>query len=210
MKTIILANGEIPSHSKAIEVLQEATHIVCCDGAITNLLQLGFIPTIIIGDLDSISEDHYREFINIIVEDKNEAYNDLQKAIRFCISKNWHDIIILGAFGIREDHSLANISILLQYGNPKLYDNQIVSLKMITNSGEFTPIYGTTTFTSCCAQQVSIFSFDKHTKLTFHGLKYPVTNRSFHYLWEGSLNEALADSFTIECSGGEVLVYQAY
>lgn len=210
MKTIIFANGEIPSHPKAIEALQEATYIVCCDGAINNLMNLGFYPTIIIGDLDSISEDYLKEFKNIIVEDKDEEYNDLQKAIRFCISKKWVDIIILGAFGIREDHSLANISIMLQYGNPKLYDNQMFRFKMITNSGEFTPIYGTTTFTSYCKQQVSIFSFDKNTKLTFQGLKYPVANRSFHYLWEGSLNEALTESFTIECSGGEVLIYQAY
>lgn len=208
MKTIILANGEIPSHPKAIEALKNATHIVCCDGAIKNLIQLGFSPTVIIGDLDSISEEMYTKYSSIIIENKDEAYNDLQKAIKHCISNKWEDIIVLGAFGIREDHSLANISIILQYSNPKI--NKNIRIKIITNTGIFTPIYKTTRFESIKKQQVSIFSFKRETKLTFHGLKYPVTNRSFQYLWEGSLNESLSDSFTIECSGGEVLVFQVF
>lgn len=210
MKTIILANGEIPTHPKAIEALQTATYIVCCDGAINNLVELGFNPTVIIGDLDSISEAMYSKYRDIIIADKDVEYNDLQKALRYCISMNWLDIIILGGFGKREDHALANISIMLQYSNPLLNQNFELKIQMITNTGLFTPIHQTTTFESFEKQQVSIFSFDKNTKLTFHGLKYPVENRSFQYLWEGSLNESLSDSFTVECSGGEVVIFQVY
>lgn len=210
MKTIILANGEIPTHPKAIEALHTATHIVCCDGAINNLVELDFNPTVIIGDLDSISEAMYSKYRDIIIADKDVEYNDLQKALRYCISMNWLDIIILGGFGKREDHALANISIMLQYSNPLLHLNFDLKIQMITNTGLFTPIFQTTTFESFEKQQVSIFSFDKNTKLTFHGLKYPVENRSFQYLWEGSLNESLSDSFTVECSGGEVVIFQVY
>jgi thiamine pyrophosphokinase len=210
LKTIILANGEIPTHPKALEALLKATQIVCCDGAINNLVELGFNPTVIIGDLDSISEAMYSKYRDIIIADKDVEYNDLQKAIRYCISMNWNDIIILGGFGKREDHALANISIMLQYSNPLINLNFEFKIKMITNTGLFTPIFQTTTFESFEKQQVSIFSFDKNSKLTFHGLKYPVENRSFQYLWEGSLNESLSNSFTIECSGGEVVVFQVY
>lgn len=210
MKTIILANGEIPTHPKAIEALQVASHIVCCDGAIKNLLELGFNPTVIIGDLDSISEALYSQYREIIIADKDEEYNDLQKALRYCISMHWLDVVILGGFGKREDHALANISIMLQYSNPGVNQKDELKIKMITNTGLFTPIFETTTFESFEKQQVSIFSFDKQAKLTFHGLKYPVKNRSFQYLWEGSLNESLSDRFTIECSRGEVVVFQVF
>ena len=47
-------------------------------------------------------------------------------------------------------------------------------------------------------------------RLTFDGLKYPVDDRSFSWLWEGSLNEAVGDRFTVGEDGrAPVLVYRA-
>ena len=61
------------------------------------------------------------------------------------------------------------------------------------------------------SEQVSIFSFTPTARLTFHGLRYPVNQRSFAELWEGASNESLGDSFTIELHDkGQVLVYQAF
>lgn len=207
---MILANGEIPQHLKAIEALREADKIVCCDGAVFNLISLGFNPTVIVGDLDSIPDVLKLQFKDLIVEDKDEEYNDLQKAIRYCISKNWLDISLLGGFGLREDHALANMSIMLQYANPNYSKSKSLKMQMITNSGLFTPFFETTSFLSYKGQPVSIFSFNKESELTFHGLKYPVKKRRFAHLWEGTLNEAISDQFTIECSGGELLVYQSF
>ena len=82
---------------------------------------------------------------------------------------------------------------------------------MVTNYGIFTPILKTHTFQSHQGDAVSVFSFTPKTHLTFHGLKYPVNNRCFNHLWEGSLNEALADEFTVELHDeGRILVYQAF
>ena len=75
----------------------------------------------------------------------------------------------------------------------------------------FTPISGTTTFSSRAGEQVSIFNFTPGTRVTFHGLRYPVTQRTFAELWEGASNESLGDRFTVELHDeGQVLVYQAF
>jgi thiamine pyrophosphokinase len=82
---------------------------------------------------------------------------------------------------------------------------------MVTNYGIFTPIHYTTTFESYPSQQISIFSFSPEAVITFHGLKYPVNKRNFKELWEGSLNEATANQFTIELTkNAAILVFAAF
>ena len=200
-KIVILANGEKPTHSIPLHILINAEKIVCCDGAITFLEQQNIVPHIIIGDCDSISEAQKEKYKSLIQTDQNDEYNDLQKAIKYCMTNGWKEIVILGAAGYRDDHFLANIGILMHYANK-------LSLTMITNYGIFIPIHQTSSFKSFSGQQISIFSFSPEVKITFHGLKYPVCKHKFKELWEGSLNEAISDHFTIEFEdGGEVLVY---
>ncbi|MDR0206886.1 MAG: thiamine diphosphokinase [Bacteroidales bacterium] len=203
-KTVILANGEKPIHHVPLSILREAERIICCDGAIAFLEQEKKNPHIIIGDCDSISFEHRKKFKSIILKDENENYNDLQKALKYCIANGWNEVVILGASGLREDHFLANIGILMNYSD-KLF------LKMVTNYGIFTTLQKTTTFESFAGQQISVFSFSPETEITYHGLKYQVFKQKFKSLWEGSLNEALSDSFTIEItSRGKILVFGAY
>ncbi|MCL2434975.1 MAG: thiamine diphosphokinase, partial [Lentimicrobiaceae bacterium] len=88
---------------------------------------------------------------------------------------------------------------------------EALSLTMVTNYGIFTPIHCTTTFESYARQQVSVFSFTPEMEITFQGLKYAVDRQKFKELWEGSLNEAVGQGFTVELGGrGAVLVYRVF
>ena len=201
---VILSNGEKPSHIIPINILKNTEKIICCDGAISFLEQKNFKPHIIIGDCDSITSAQKEKYKSIIYEDNNTEYNDLQKAIKYCIENKYSEVTILGATGLREDHFLANIGILMHYANH-------ISLTMITNYGIFTPINKTTTFNSYHGQQISVFSFIPETEITYHGLKYPVSKKTFKELWEGSLNEAVSESFTIEIEkNAAILVFMAF
>jgi thiamine pyrophosphokinase len=203
-KIVIIANGEKPSHEIPVNILKNAETVVCCDGAISFLEQLNITPHIIIGDCDSITPAQKEKYKPIILTDKTDAYNDLQKAIRYCMTNKWWDVVILGASGWRDDHYLANVGILMHYANR-------LSLTMVTNYGIFTPINKTTSFDSFPGQQISIFSFSPDTGITYHGLRYPVYKQQFKELWEGSLNEAVAESFTVEIEGnGAVMVFGVF
>lgn len=202
--TIILANGEKPSAPQCIELIHNAETIVCCDGAIRHLEELGIRPTVIVGDGDSLTAEQRNRYVSIIDADPSTDYNDLTKAFRYCEAHWLDDLTILGATGLREDHTLANLGLLLRYAGR-------FRVRMVSNYGIFSAIGGTTTFTSRAGEQVSIFSFTPTAKLTFHGLRYPVAQRTFAELWEGASNESLGDSFTIELhNSGQVLVYQAF
>jgi thiamine pyrophosphokinase len=203
-QTTILANGAPPSHAIPLNILKNAAKLICCDGAISFLEQQNITPYIIIGDCDSISSEQKEKYKSIIHVDDNLEYNDLQKAIKYCIKNEWENVIILGAGGQRDDHFLANIGILMHYANK-------LSLTMVTNYGIFTPINHTTVFESYSGQQISIFSFSPEAEITFHGLKYPVYKQKLKELWEGSLNEAVAQHFTIEIEkNAAVLVFAAF
>ena len=201
--TVIVGNGETPQGEIPLLFLQRAQFIVCCDGALDKLLHIGIKPNIVIGDCDSISEEKRQQFQDIIIEDQDEEYNDLQKALKYCMKQQLGPVAVLGASGLRDDHQLANLSILNMYSAK-------MDLIMVSNYGLFSFISEDTTFASLPGQEVSVFSFDGQAIFSFEGLQYPVHNRRFTQLWEGSLNKALGEHFTVKISGGRGLVYREY
>jgi thiamine pyrophosphokinase len=227
--TIVVANGEIPSSELSLSILNDKRRIICCDGALHKLVSINIIPDIVVGDGDSMdaqllppqtnienpqidSGSLCRDAINRVstngheipyFQDRSEEYNDLQKALKYCNSKGYDNILLMGCAGLREDHFIANLSIMVMY-------SERLNLAMLTEHGVFNAFQGVATFASFTGMQVSVFARNPHTKLTFQGLKYPVNNRSFNWLWEGSLNEAVGESFTVEAEDkGAVVVYRA-
>ena len=201
--TAIVANGEVPSSELSIRLLRNMKRVVCCDGALQKLLSINIIPDVVVGDGDSIDEEELLRYKIPYHADKSEGYNDLQKALKHCLSNGYNDILLFGCGGLREDHFIANLSIMAMY-------TKEMHLTMLTENGVFSILRNRSTFRSLPGMQVSVFARSPHTKLTFTGLKYPVNDRSFKWLWEGSLNEAVDDEFVVEASDDEpVVIYRA-
>lgn len=200
---VIVGNGEAPQGKIPLLFLQRARTIVCCDGALDKLQHIGVQPDIVIGDCDSLSDEAWTKFKDIIIEDPDEECNDLQKALKYCIEQKLGPVAVLGASGLRDDHQLANLSILNMYA-------ERMELIMVSNYGIFSFIDKDTTFASVSGQEVSVFSFDGQAVFSFEGLQYPVHNRRFTQLWEGSLNKAVGERFTVKISGGKGLVFREF
>jgi thiamine pyrophosphokinase len=199
---VILAAGDFPSHSVPMQVLEQyRDRIICCDGAADALLDAGFYPEIVVGDGDSLSAEAYQKVSDRFICDPDQETNDLTKAFRYAVSRNYSRLLILGATGKREDHTLGNISLLADY-----LDHAEVS--MLTDYGRLIPAKGNNVFTSCPGQQISVFCMDQ-SPLTLRGLKWPLENRIISRWWETTLNEALSDRFEIQTTG-KVVVFQAY
>lgn len=205
-ETVILANGSFPCSYLPLTLLHQAQYIVCCDGATDNLLEYThLIPDAIVGDCDSLSPQTKERFINIIHHTPDQNTNDLTKAIHLCISKQKHNITILGATGKREDHTLANIFLLAHYLQ---FPNTFI--RLITNDGVFEAIHQNTRFESKKGQQVSLFSIDKTTSITTHNLKFPLMNNTLSELWCGTLNESVDNHFQIDVRGGRLIVFRSF
>ncbi|MDR2388189.1 MAG: thiamine diphosphokinase [Tannerellaceae bacterium] len=203
--TVIVANGSFPVLPAALERLDKASVIIACDGAVQLLHQRGIAPTAIVGDLDSIPDALRRHYADRLYGETEQETNDLTKAVHFACDSGQTDVLILGATGIREDHTIANVSLLLDYAR------LLHRIEMLSDYGLFTPILSGATLSSVRGQQISIFSPHPGVEiLDTEGLRWPIRRRIFTSWWQGSLNEALGDTFTLWLSGGGVIVYRQH
>lgn len=197
---IILANGDYPSADVPVQLLKEAPYVVCCDGGANEYIEKGYTPDIIIGDGDSLSEENRRLYADLIHHNPDQETNDQTKAIQFLLSQGKKRIAIVGATGKREDHTIGNISLLMEYMRMG------VEVCMYTDYGVFVPCKDTCVFECRPGQQVSIFNFTAKG-LKSKGLAYPTYD--FTSWWQGTLNRCTDASFTIEAEG-EYLVFLNY
>ncbi|HBI81203.1 MAG TPA: thiamine diphosphokinase [Bacteroidales bacterium] len=204
MKAVILADGEFPSHTKPLNELLYAPILVCCDGAIEKLDSLAITPTALVGDLDSVKEPLKHKFKSIMYHDPDQNTNDLTKAVKWCLNQRIKNIVIVGATGKREDHTLGNIGLLCNYARMGAH------VTMLTDTGTLKPLLASATIESYTGQQVSIFSPNNQTIISTKNLKYPIVNQPLTELWMGTLNESLGKQFEITFSPGPLIIYQKY
>ena len=203
-QTIILADGAFPQHSIPLAFMEKAGRIVCCDGSVSNLLAYGLNPDYIVGDLDSIPEELKIRFSSVLHHDPDQETNDLTKAVQFCRNHNWNEITILGATGKREDHSIGNLSLLIDYA-------ENIRVQMLSDYGSFVPqLADSAGYESYPGEQVSIFSFDADARFVSTNLRYPLDNRCLTSWWQGTLNESETGSFTIHKDKGKALIFREY
>lgn len=201
--TVILANGKFPEHKIPVGILKNASMIVCCDGAAEQLIAFGLEPFAIVGDCDSLGINILQKYEKIIFRIAEQETNDLSKSVKWCSERGYNDIIILGATGKREDHTIGNISLLAEYA-------RTVKVKMVTDTGTFQPVLKSGRFDSFAGQNISIFSVDQQTEISSSGLKYPLKKRRLKNWWEATLNEATGTSFSLEFKGGPLIIYTKF
>ena len=197
---VILANGDYPVAPCPLQILREAPYVVCCDGGANEYIEKGHLPDVIIGDGDSLSETNRKRFAGIFHHNPDQETNDQTKAVQFLLSKEKRRIAIVGATGKREDHTIGNISLLMEYMKMG------TEVRSYTDYGVFVPCKGSCTFDCYIGQKVSIFNFTAKG-LQSKNLAYPIYD--FTTWWQGTLNTCTDTSFTIEADG-EYLVFLNY
>ena len=187
---VLLVNGEFPTHPVPLRFLNSAETIICTDGSADKLLAHGRTPDVIIGDMDStkLKKD---DFKGVWISSLNQNKTDLQKTLDWCIANNLNDVIVLGAMGKREDHSLGNLHALAEYSSK-------IDITFVSNFAVIYSFKGKRTFSSLKGQQISIVAIENVKFISTVGLKYELNNEPFPPACNGISNEAESDEFTIE------------
>lgn len=199
-QAVIQGGGDAPAHAVPRRLLEQAERVVCCDGTANMWAGTGRRPWRIVGDGDSISAEARKEFADIIRISPDQETNDQTKAVNYLQQKGISRIAIVGATGRREDHSLGNISLLIDYMKRGL------DVRIYTDFGVFIPCRDTCRFHCPVGTAVSIFSFGTEG-MTSTGLAYPLYD--FTTWWQGTLNHTTAEDFSISCRG-DYLVFLNY
>lgn len=198
---VILANGSYPTHEIPLEILKGHGYLCCCDRAGLTALEHGLRPDAIVGDGDSLPLSTQRELADIFHKVDEQEYNDLTKATRFMLAKGFKKIVYLGATGLREDHTIANVSLMATYRK-----EMGVEPIMATDYGWFSVNEGKQVFRAFPGQQVSIFNLGCR-RLSSRGLRWDAY--PYATAWQGTLNEAVASSFEMD-GDGLYMTYQTY
>ena len=126
MRAVILSGGVYRDPEFCRSFIDGADLVVAADIGGKLLLDLGVpedIPTILIGDMDSIDEADLADFkefkkngenVEVIKVSPEKDATDTELAFDIALKKGADEIIILGALGGRMDHALANLSLLIR------------------------------------------------------------------------------------------------
>lgn len=191
-EAVVIDAGSFPDNPIALAWLNGCDRIVCCDGAADSYLSRGGKVWRIVGDCDSMSAEIKKKYADIIRRIPDQETNDQTKAVRYLADRGVRRIAILGATGLREDHTMGNISLLIDYMQ------EGIEARAYTDYGVFIPVDGNKIFRAPKGSQVSIFNFGA-TGMNGEGLRYPL--RDFDRLWQGTLNETTEAAFTIRAKG---------
>ncbi|MBR1589327.1 MAG: thiamine diphosphokinase [Kiritimatiellae bacterium] len=205
----ILANGAMPRHPKPLQILSEASFLICCDGALAAARALGREPDFVVGDGDSIPPSDRESLGDRFIHVAEQDTSDLAKAFRFACSRASRppasiSIAILGATGLREDHTLGNIFRLVDF--TAIVPNTVI----YTDTGVFEAVRNERAFVAQPGDAVSIFVTIPGTSVSSKGLQWPLDGVSLDELWAGTLNRVAGDSFSIRTDGRPALVYRQY
>ena len=208
-RVVIIGDGKFPKSEYPRYLIRTADFIICCDGALKKFLKNAKaifgeerLPDLVIGDMDSLSLPLRQKYADIIIKIDEQEHNDQTKAFTWAIGniENISSICILGATGDREDHTIGNVSLLMEYARRFNLDEKGISVEMISDHATIFAV--TDTFEMDCGigRRVSIFSPDNSLKIKSEGLEWPVDDVVFDNWWKATLNRAGTDTVKLTFS----------
>ena len=206
---VIVGNGQFPKKEYPLYLLESADYVVCCDGALDTYLwhfsgRNLRRPDVVVGDMDSLSKKTAERFRDIAVKIDEQETNDQSKAFHY-ILEHFPDvdtIHILGATGKREDHTIGNLSLLMEYAREMRRQDcgRTVSVDIVSDWSTAFAITDSCTLDVGEGRSVSIICPDNSLNIKSEGLVWPTDNVVFDNLWQATLNRASADRISLTFS----------
>lgn len=204
---VIICDGAFPKTEYPRYLISSADFIICCDGALRKFIRNSTaifgeerLPDLVIGDMDTLPMTMQKKYADIIIKENEQEHNDQTKAVRWAVNnlEGIEAIHILGATGGRTDHTIGNVSLLMEY--TRMFDLGEIVIEMVSDNGTIFPINDTTEFECGPGRSVSIFTPDNTLKIKSKGLEYPTDDVVFDNWWKATLNKSTDDNVRLELS----------
>ena len=106
----------------------------------------------------------------------------------------------MGATGNRLDHTIGNVSLLMEYTRMFDLEGLGVNIEMVSDNGTAFAISDTTEIDCGIGRSVSIFTPDSTLNIKSAGLEYPTDGVVFDNWWKATLNKASYDTVRLTFS----------
>lgn len=202
---VIICDGSFPKSEYPRYIIRNADFIVCCDGALTKFLRhspgifgVRRLPDLVIGDMDTLSPAMQKKYADIIIREDEQEHNDQTKAVRWILNNidEIGSVHIMGATGGRADHTIGNLSLLMEY--TRMFDLGEIIIESVTDEGTIFPVNDTIEFECGEGREISIFSPDNSLRIKSEGLAYKTDDVVFDNWWKATLNKASQDRIRLE------------
>jgi thiamine pyrophosphokinase len=205
-RAIIFANSSLPDLEAARRIIQPGDTLIAADGGTRHILALGLLPSLVIGDLDSLSADDRQRLEDAGVElrpyprDKDET--DLELALGYAIEDGFGKIRILAALGGRLDQTLANLALLT---DPRLSTPDV---RLDDGVEEAFFVRDHATVAGRPGDTVSLLPWGGPAEgVTAEGLHWPLHGETLHpHQTRGVSNEMLGTAASVSIQTGLLLV----
>ncbi|PHS35510.1 MAG: thiamine diphosphokinase [Alkaliphilus sp.] len=180
MKIVIVTNGIINDLNHLEQIIIKSDYVICADGAARYLAALNIYPDLLVGDLDSISPNDLKQMrdrsVKIEEFPTDKDMTDTELAIEYALELNPTSITIVGALGLRWDHSLGNIMLLAKM------IKKGVPCKIIDEKTEITIVDREIELEGNIGDTISLIPLSNEVKkVTLEGLKYPLLNKNISF-----------------------------
>jgi thiamine pyrophosphokinase len=113
---VIAANGVLIEPMRVSSLIQPDDLVIAADGGAAHLVASGVWPQVVVGDMDSLTGDLAAELAEggakFIEYPEDKAQTDLELALRFALSQNPDEVLLVGLTGGRLDQTLSNLLVL--------------------------------------------------------------------------------------------------
>lgn len=201
-RAVLVCNGSIDT-KQLYSNISKSDFLVAVDGGANKLVKTGFVPDVIIGDMDSINNAALKKFrqCKFVKFPAEKDKLDLELALDYCIGRGLRETVILGAIGSRADMSLTNVFVLsalpANVNARIIHENQeifIVPKKKFSIKG-------------VPGERISLFPLSGEVKgLTLRGLRYGLDNYNLRFgIGRGISNEFKSKKTEISFKSGTLL-----
>ena len=112
---LIVIGGDRPDPRALAHIPSDAT-VICADSGLDHALALGLMPTVFLGDMDSVSPgalaNSQSETWTVISYDPLKDQTDTELALQYASSQGYENITLLWGSGDRIDHVLGVLAAL--------------------------------------------------------------------------------------------------
>lgn len=201
MKGLILCNGLAPSVSLFRGHHKSAELFIAADGGGNSARQMGFLPDIVIGDLDSFKRQPGDDFE--VIKDPDQETNDLEKALSLAAERSVTRAVVMGVTGQRIDQTLKNLSAL------KKFHDRFASLHFEDDYGRIFLLDSPYTEAFPVGTLISLFPLSGRVEgISTRGLKYALEDEALENgIRDGSSNRVVSSPVTIEHRTGDLLAF---
>ena len=200
VRCLIIGHSDIPAKPPVVD---QHTMIIAADAGYLIAKQWGLVPHWLVGDFDSLNLQAVDELpaTCIIRHPVEKDKTDVELALDFALELGVKEVVMVGVWGGRIDHSLGNIELMYNLACKN------IKARILTGSAELHLANQALELNLPIGTIVSLLPLSAEvTGVTTCGLYYPLCNAIIKKgsTWTIS-NKAVAESIEVKCESGVLL-----